>query len=60
MAMRPAFPYIPCATSSREQTDNITTFAQFEKGGLLSETRDNEESGDKSDDDSIMPSLFSK
>ena len=31
--------YIPCATSSREQTGNIITFTQFEEGGLLYETQ---------------------
>ena len=30
-------------------------FVQFEEGNLLSETRDDEKSGDKYDDDSIMP-----
>ena len=35
-------------------------FAQFEQGNLLSETRDNAESGNKSDEDSIMPTLMSK
>ena len=30
MAMRPAVTYIPCATSSREQTGEIIPFAQFE------------------------------
>ena len=35
-------------------------FAQFEEGNLLSETRKNAESGDESDDDSIMPPLLSK
>ena len=29
MAMRPAVTYIPYATSSREQTDGVITFAQF-------------------------------
>ena len=42
MAMRPAVSHIPCATYQREQTGNIITFAQFEEGDLLSETRDNE------------------
>ena len=39
---------------------NIITFAQFEEGDLLSETRYNAERDDKSDDDSIMPPLLSK
>ena len=50
MAMRTFVTYTPCATSSREQTGDIITFAQFEEGNLLSETRENAESGDKSDD----------
>ena len=52
--------YIPCDIYSKEQTGNIITFAQFEEGGLLSETRDNAKSGDESDDDSIIPSLISE
>ena len=36
--MRPSVSYIPCATSSKEQTGNIITFTQFEEGDLLSET----------------------
>ena len=34
MEMRPAVMYIPCATSPREQTVNIITFAQFEEGTI--------------------------
>ena len=60
MAMRPAVTYTPCATSPKEQTGDIITFTQFEEGDLLSETRDNSESGDESDDNSIMPPLISK
>ena len=60
MAMRPAVSYIPCATSSREQTGNISTSTQFEEGNLLSESRDNAESSDEYDDDSIMPPIISK
>ena len=52
--------YTPCSKSSREETDNIITFTQFEEGNLLSETRNDAESGDKSDDSSIMPPLLSK
>ena len=32
MAMRTAVSYILCATSSKEQTGDIITFAQFEEG----------------------------
>ena len=60
--MRTAVSYMPCATSSRGKTGNIITFAQFEEGGLLSETREdaeiNEEIGEKSLDDSIIPPLL--
>ena len=40
MAMSPSVTYTPYATYSKEQTDNIITFAKFEEGSLLSETRD--------------------
>ena len=60
MAMRPSVSYIPCATSSKEQTGDIITFAKFEEGDLLSVTREDLESNDESgDEDSIMPPLFS-
>ena len=60
MDVRPAVKYTTYATSSKEQTVNIITFAQFEEGGLLSETLDNAESGDESDDDSIISPLLSE
>ena len=50
--------YTPYATSSKEKTGNIITFTRFEKGNIIYETCDNAESDDKSDDDSIMPSLL--
>ena len=56
MAMLPAVTYTPYATSSREQTGNVITFAQFEEGSILTEIRNNAESGDKSDNESIMMS----
>ena len=37
--MRPAVTYTPYATSSKEKTGDVITFAQFEEGGLLTETR---------------------
>ena len=37
------------ATSSREQTGDAITFAQFEEGNILTETRNDIESGDESD-----------
>ena len=60
MAMSPTVSYIPCATSSKEQTGDITTFAQFEGGNLLSETRNDAESSDKSNENSMMPPLLSE
>ena len=56
MAMRPAVTYTPYATSSKEKTGNIITFAQFEKENLLSETCNDTDSGDESDSESIMMS----
>ena len=56
MAMRPTVTYTPYATSSKEQTCDVITFAQFEEGNLLTETRNDTESGDKSDSESIMMS----
>ena len=38
MAMRPAVTYTPYATSSKEQTGDVITFAQFEERNLLSNT----------------------
>ena len=48
--------YTLYATSSGEQTGDVITFAQFEEGDLLSETRNDTESGDESDSKSIMMS----
>ena len=56
MTIRPTVTYTPYATSSKEQTGNAITFAQFEEGSSLTETRNNIESGDKSDSESIMMS----
>ena len=36
MAMRPAVTYTPYTMSSKEQTSDVITFAQFEEGDLLS------------------------
>ena len=60
MAMGPGVTYTPYATSSREPTGDIFTFAYFEEGDFLSETCDNMESGNKSDDNSTMSPLISK
>ena len=56
MAMRPAVTYSPYATSSKEQTGDVITFAQSEEGNLLNETRNDTESGDEPDSESIMMS----
>ena len=56
MAMCPTVTYTPYATSFKEQTGDVITFAYFEEGNLLSETRNDAESGNKSDNESIMMS----
>ena len=38
MAMRPEVTYTPYATSSKYQTGNVVTFAQFEEGNILNKT----------------------
>ena len=58
--MRPAVTYKPCATSSREQTSNITTLAQFEDENIWIKNRNDAEIGEKSDDESTMPTLLSE
>ena len=54
MVMRPAVTYTLYATSSKEQTGDVITFAQFEEGIILNETCNNAESGDESNNESIM------
>ena len=56
VAMCPTVTYTPYATSSKEQTGDVITFAQFEEGNLLSETLNDTESGDEYDSKSIMMS----
>ena len=58
MAMLIAVTYTPYATSSKEKTDYVITLAHFEEDDLLSETRDDAESGDKSGENSIIPPLI--
>ena len=41
MTMSPAVTYTSYATSLREKTDDVITFAQFVEGNLLTETRNN-------------------
>ena len=60
MDMRLAVTYTPCALSSREKTVDIITFTQFEEGNILTKTQNYAKSGDKSDDNSIMPPLLSE
>ena len=54
--MRPAVTYTSYATSSKEQTGDVITFAQFEEVNILTETEtcNDAESGDKSNNESIM------
>ena len=54
--MRPTVTYTPYATSSKEQTGNVITFAQFEEGNLLTETCNDSESGDEYYNKSIIMS----
>ena len=54
--IRLAVTYTPYATSSREQNGNIVTFEQFEEGNILTETCKDSESGDESDNESILMS----
>ena len=60
IVMPPDVTYTPCDTYLREQTGDIITFTQFEEGGVLNKTRNDAESGDKSDDNSIIPPLLSE
>ena len=60
MAIRLDVSYIFCATSSRGKTGDIITFTQFEEGGIWTKTHNDAESGDKSNDNSIMPPLLSE
>ena len=54
MTVRPAVTYTPYATSSKEQTGDVITFAQFEEGNLLTETRNDAEICDESNSKSLM------
>ena len=54
MAMRPEVTYTPYATSLKEQTGDVVTFAHFEEGDLLTETRNDAESCDESNRKSLM------
>ena len=54
--MHPEVTYTPYDTSLKEQTDNIITFSQFEEGNILTKNRNDAESGEKSNNESIMMS----
>ena len=56
MAMHPEVTYTQYAMSLREQTCDVFTFTQFEEGTVWTKTRNDAESGDKSDNESIMMS----
>ena len=43
--------YTLYATSSKEQTGDVITFAQFEEGNILTETCNDAESFDESDNE---------
>ena len=51
MAMCPEVTYTPYATFSKEQTGDVIMFAQFEEGNILNETRNDAESGEKSENE---------
>ena len=52
--MCPVVTYTLYATSSKEQTGHVITFAQFEEGNIWTDTRNNAESGDEFDSESIL------
>ena len=54
--MRPDVTYTPFAKFLREQTGDITTFTHFEEGNIWTKTRNNAESCDESDNESIIMS----
>ena len=54
--MRTAVTYTPYVTSSKEQTGDVITLAQFEEGNILTETRNDAERCDKYDIESLMMS----
>ena len=58
MAVHMDVQYKPYDTSFRGKYGGIITFAQFEQGNILTKTRENAESGNESDDNSVMPPLI--
>ena len=60
MATCLAVTYTPYATSSKEQTGNVITFAQFEERNIWTKTRNDTEIGEEYDNESIMMSKKDK
>ena len=60
MDTRPSVSYIPYDTSSKEKIGDIIMFTQFEERYLLSESRNDTESGEKYDDNSTLAPLTSE
>ena len=56
MEMLPEVTYTLYATSLKEQTGDVITFAQFEEGNIITKTRNDAESGDEYNNKSIMMS----
>ena len=56
MAMRPAVMFTAYATSPKEKPGGVIMFAQSEEWKISTDTRNDAESGDKSDNESIMMS----
>ena len=54
--MHPTVTYTPYAKSSKEKTGDVITFAHFEEGNIVTETCNDAESGDESNNESIMMS----
>ena len=52
--------YITYDTSTKGKTGNKITFTKFEEGNLLSETRNDTESGNEPDDDLTIAPLISE
>ena len=56
MEMRLAVTYTPYATSLKEQTGDVISFKQCEAVNIITETRNDAESGDESNNKSIIMS----
>ena len=54
MVMHPAVTYTPYATSLKEKTGDVITFARFEEGGILTEASNDAESDNEYDNESIV------